>query len=49
MQQKISFKLLPSEAMDESIIKKYIAGTAGKKENSVTGFHLLKKSLDARA
>ena len=49
MQQKISFKLLPSEAMDESIIKKYIAGTAGKKESSVTGFHLLKKSLDARA
>ena len=49
MQQKISFKLLPSEAMDESIIKKYIASTAGKKESSVIGFHLLKKSLDARA
>jgi uncharacterized protein len=49
MQQKISFKLLPSEAVDESIIKKYIAGTAGKKERSITGFHLLKKSLDARA
>lgn len=49
MQQKISFKLLPSEAMDESIIKKIIANTCGKKENSVTGFHLLKKSVDARA
>jgi uncharacterized protein len=49
MQQKISFKLLPSEAMDEPIIKKYIASSAGKKESSITGFHLLKKSLDARA
>jgi uncharacterized protein len=49
MQQKISFKLLPSEAIDESIIKKYIASTCGKKEKSITGFRLLKKSIDARA
>jgi len=49
MQQKISFKLLPSEAQDESAIKKIIANTTGKKENSVTGFHLLKQSIDARA
>ena len=49
MQQKISFKLLPAEAADESIIKKIIGNTCGKKENSVTGFHLLKKSVDARA
>ncbi len=49
MQQKISFKLLPSEALDESIIKKYIANTCGKKESAVTGFRLLKKSIDARA
>ena len=49
MQQKISFKLLPSEAMNESIIKKIIANTLGQKEIAVTGFHLLKKSIDARA
>jgi uncharacterized protein len=49
MQQKISFKLLPSEALDESIIKKYIANTTGKKESAITGFHLVKKSIDARA
>ncbi|MGG9960349.1 NAD(P)/FAD-dependent oxidoreductase [Ferruginibacter sp. SUN106] len=49
MQQKISFKLLPAEAADESIIKKRIAGACGKKESLVTGFHLLKKSIDARA
>ncbi len=45
MQQKISFKLLPSEAQDESAIKKIIANTCGKKENSITGFHLLKQSI----
>ena len=49
MQQKISFKLLPSEAADETIIKKIIAGTCGKKESLVTGFHVLKQSIDARA
>jgi uncharacterized protein len=49
MQQIISFKLLPSEALDESIIKKYIANTTGKKESTITGFHLVKKSIDARA
>jgi len=49
MQHKISIKLLPAEALDESIIKKIIAGTSGKKESSISGFHLLKKSIDARA
>ena len=49
MQQKISLKLLPSEAADETIIKRLIANTSGKKENSVTGFHIDKKSIDARA
>ncbi len=49
MQQKISFKLLPAEAMDEAIIKKIIANTLGKKENAIAGFYLLKKSIDARA
>jgi hypothetical protein len=49
MQQKISFKLLPSEALDDAIIKKTIAASTGKKENTITGFYLLKKSIDARA
>ncbi len=49
MQQKISFKLLPAEASDETAIKKMIAHSCGKKETTVTGFHLLKKSIDARA
>ena len=49
MQQKISLKLLPSEAADEAIIKKLLADSTGKKLSSVTGFHLLKRSIDARA
>lgn len=49
MQQQLSFKLLPSEAADEAVIKKMIAAAAGKKFSAVTGFTLLKKSIDARA
>lgn len=49
MQQKIQLKLLPSELSDESIIKRLIAQSIAKHESSVTGFHILKKSIDARA
>ncbi len=49
MQKKTSFKLLPSEATDESSVKKLIAATCGEKTGLVTGFHILKQSIDARA
>jgi uncharacterized FAD-dependent dehydrogenase len=49
MQQTIILKLLPSEATDDSIIKKNIANSCGVKENAVTGYYLQKKSIDARA
>ena len=48
MQQKISLKILPSEAADIALVKKYIASAAGKKASAVTGFHTLKQSIDAR-
>jgi len=48
MQQKISLKLLPSEAADETIIKRALAHVAAKKENEVNGFIILKRSIDAR-
>ena len=48
MQQKISLKLLPSEAADEALIKKLLAHSSGKKENDIKGFHILKRSIDAR-
>ncbi len=49
MQQKISLKLLPSDAADELAVKNLIARTAGKKINVVSGYHILKQSIDARA
>ena len=49
MQQKISLKLLPSEAADEAIIKRVISKTSGKKLTEINGYHILKKSIDARA
>ncbi|MEO6540802.1 MAG: FAD-dependent protein [Ferruginibacter sp.] len=48
MQQKISLKLLPSEAADESAVKRLIANNTGKKTASVSGYHILKQSVDAR-
>ncbi len=49
MQQKISLKLLPAEAADELAVKKLIANTTGNKTTSVSGYHILKQSIDARA
>lgn len=49
MQKTYSLKLLPSEALNDSIIKKYIAQAAAVNPTSVSGYTLLKKSIDARA
>lgn len=48
MQQIISLKLLPHQLADEAVVKNTIAKAVGKKENSISGFHIQKKSLDAR-
>ena len=48
MQQQITCKLLPSEAADENIVTQYIAQHAGVKKSAVTGYHIRKKSIDAR-
>ena len=49
MQKKISLKLIPSEASDDTIIKKYAASSSGVPVSSITGFTILKKSIDARS
>ncbi|MEP6927335.1 MAG: FAD-dependent protein [Ginsengibacter sp.] len=49
MQQKISIKLLPNEAEDIQAVYNAIAKTCGKKIKDVTGYHILKKSIDARS
>ena len=48
MQQKITLKILPTEAADDLAIKHLIAKTTGTKFSAVTGYHIQKKSIDAR-
>lgn len=48
MQKNLTFKLLPSEAASESVIKEYIARAESVNPLSVTGFTITKKSIDAR-
>lgn len=48
MRQQMTLKLLPSDAADDAVIKEYIAATTGKKPDQLTGFNLIKKSIDAR-
>lgn len=48
MQKNIQLRLLPSEAADASEIINYIAGETGVPNKAVTGFNLLKRSIDAR-
>ena len=48
MQQKVSIKLLPSQAADDALIKSLVAKTLAKKATSVMGFYIQKKSIDAR-
>jgi uncharacterized FAD-dependent dehydrogenase len=48
MQKILALKLLPSEAADEIAIKKYIAAAEGRELNSIPGFIILKRSIDAR-
>lgn len=49
MQKLISIRLLPSEAANHEIIIQYLAAASGKKPSSITGFHILKQSIDARS
>ncbi|MEO5908164.1 MAG: FAD-dependent protein [Ginsengibacter sp.] len=48
MQQKFSLKLLPQDAADNTAIIESIAKISGKNITEIYGFHLLKRSIDAR-
>jgi len=48
MHKKISLKLLPSEAANEQSVKQYIARSEAVKATDVTGYTILKQSIDAR-
>ena len=49
MQKLISLKLTPQEAADYTSIKNFIAKDTGFKTTEITGYNVLKKSLDARS
>ena len=48
MQKEITFRVLPSEADDEEVIRQYIAQSTGNPVELVTGFYPIKRSIDAR-
>ena len=48
MQQQLSLKLLPSEAVSNNAIRQNIANATGQSLTTITGFYLVKKSIDAR-
>jgi len=48
MQKIITLKLLPSEASDESLVKKYIASAESVNASSISGYIIQKHSIDAR-
>ncbi len=48
MQKTITLKLTPQEAENEQLVKQLIASSESIPETDVTGFYILKKSIDAR-
>jgi len=48
MQKIISLRLLPSDTLSASTILNSIAKSTGKNVTQIKGFHILKKSIDAR-
>jgi len=49
MQKQLTLKLLPSEAANETIVKNLIALSEATEPQAVNGYHILKKSIDARS
>ena len=48
MQQQITLKLLPSEAAAETIVQQYAAQHLALSPSAITGYHIIKQSIDAR-
>ncbi len=49
MQKTISLKLLPSEAANQSSIKEYIAKAEAVQVSAISGFTIIRHSIDARS
>src|SRR5450631_3031508 len=48
MQQTLQLKLLPAEAASDDTVREYAAQAAGRPVTDISGFYLLKRSIDAR-
>lgn len=48
MQKTVSLKLSPQQAADNDVIKTYLIQQLGIKQDELTGFHIKRKSIDAR-
>lgn len=49
MQKKITLKLLPSQATDDTVVQQLLVQACGIKSQQLTGYQVIKKSLDARS
>lgn len=49
MQEQLSLRLKPAEANDESIVRAYISSATGTALKNISGFHVIKRSIDARS
>ncbi len=49
MQTKIQIRLTPAEAADKNSILRAISASTGQNLGSITGYQILKKSIDARS
>ena len=49
MQKKITLKVLPSEAEQADVLRRILIEAAGIKPSELTGYNILKKSIDARS
>ena len=48
MQKLTTIKLLPSEAANAGVVKKYLSQANGVTPDNLTGYNILKSSIDAR-
>lgn len=49
MRKTLTLKLLPGDAANSEVVIEQIAKASGKKISDITGFHIIRKSLDARS
>lgn len=49
MQEQLSLRLKPTEANNEAVVRAYIAAATGTDPKNISGFHILKRSIDARS